>query len=306
MPSKKMHAGEVDIDVSLVRRLITTQFPQWADLPIEPVPSAGTDNALYRLGEDMAVRLPRIGWAANDVDKEHEFLPKLAQLLPLAIPVPLSRGIPAGGYPWHWSVYRWLEGENPIVGRLIDPSLLATELARFVAALHRIDPTGGPLASRGVPLSMRDAPTRTAIEALHGMVDIAAATAAWDAALQIPEWANPPVWVHGDLSPGNLLIVNERLSAVIDFGCLGVGDPACDVIIAWNLLPANTRDVFRTALRVDNATWARGRGWALSIALIQLPYYRNTNPVLAANARHVIHEVLTERIQKSWCWIYRD
>ena len=294
LPAGKMHADEVDTDASLVRRLLAAQFPQWADLPIEPVASAGTDNAIYRLGDDLAVRLPRIHWAIGQVEKEQRWLPTLAPLLPVAIPVLLGKGEPAEGYPWHWSVHRWLNGENPAVDHLTDPGVLAAELAQFVAALQRIDPAGGPPAGRGVPLAERDAPTRTAIDALQGMVDTAAVAEAWEAALRAPDWRHPPVWIHGDLAAGNLLRVEGRLSAVIDFGCLGVGDPACDLIVAWNLLPAETRNVFRAALHVDDATWERGRGWALSIALIQLPYYRSTNPVLAAGARHTIGEVLAD------------
>jgi aminoglycoside phosphotransferase (APT) family kinase protein len=290
-----MHVDEVDTDAALVRRLLGAQFPQWADLPIEPVASAGTDNAIYRLGDHLAARLPRIQSATGQVETEQRWLPRLAPLLPVAIPVLLGRGEPAEGYPWPWSVCGWLNGENPAVDRLTDPGSLATELAQLVAALHRIDPTGGPPAGRGVPLAERDVPTRTAIDELRGIVDTAAATAAWDRALQAPAWPGSPVWVHGDLSPGNLLTVDGRLSAVIDFGCLGVGDPACDLIVAWNLLSLATRNVFRTALRVDDATWERGRGWALSIALIQLPYYRSTNPVLAAGARYTIGEVLADR-----------
>jgi aminoglycoside phosphotransferase (APT) family kinase protein len=294
MDTKKMHADEVDTDVSLVRRLLAAQFPQWADLPIEPVPSAGTDNAIYRLGDDMAVRLPRIQWAAGQPDKEHRWLPRLAPLLPVLIPVQLAKGIPAEGYPWTWSVQRWLGGENPTVDRIADPDALASDLAQFVEALHRIDPTGGPPAGRGVPLAMRDDPTRTAIAALEGMVDTDATTAAWDAALQTPVWSGPSVWVHGDLAPGNLLLQGGRLAAVIDFAGVGVGDPACDLMVAWNLLPADARKVFRADLGVDDATWGRGRGWALSVALIQLPYYRETNPALAAGARHVLREVLAD------------
>lgn len=289
-----MHADEVDVDVCLVRRLVDAQFPQWAGLALHPVPSAGTDNALYRLGDDMAVRLPRIEWAASDVDKENQWLPRLAPLLPVAIPIPLAKGEPAEGYPWAWSVSGWLNGENPILDGIADPGLLALELAEFVTALHRIDPTGGPPASRGVPLAMRAGATGNAIEGLRATVDTVEVTAAWEAALRAPEWSGAPVWVHGDLSPGNLLIADGRLSAVIDFGALGVGDPACDLIVAWNLLPEDARDIFRTTLRVDDAMWARGRGWALSIALIQLPYYLDTNPTLAANARHVIREVLAD------------
>jgi aminoglycoside phosphotransferase (APT) family kinase protein len=295
MPAEKMHADEVDTDVSLVRRLLAAQFPHWADLPIAPVESAGTDNAIYRLDDDMAVRLPRIHWATGQVDKEQLWLPKLAPLLPVAIPVPLGRGEPAEGYPWSWSVYRWLKGENPTVGRIADPHLLATDLAAFIAALQRIDLADGPAAGRGVPLARRDAETRTAIEALRGMVDTDAATAVWDAALRTPEWTGAPVWLHSDLAPGNVLVVDGRLSAVIDFAGVGVGDPAGDLPVAWNLLPAESRNVFRAALRVDDATWERGRGWALSIALIQLPYYHRTNPALAAGARHTIAEVLADQ-----------
>jgi len=295
MPAEKMHADEVEIDVYLVRRLLAEQFPHWADLPIAPVESAGTDNAIYRLGDDMAVRLPRIHWATGQVDKEQRWLPRLGPLLPVAIPVPLAKGEPAEGYPWSWSVYRWLEGENPAVDHLSDPRLLATDLAEFIAALRRIDPADGPPAGRGVPLARRDADTRTAIEALRGVVDTDAVTAVWEAALRTPEWTGTSVWLHSDLAPGNLLIVDGRLSAVIDFAGVGVGDPAGDLPVAWNLLPAEARNDFRAALQVDDATWARGRGWALSIALIQLPYYHRTNPVLAAGARHTIAEVLADR-----------
>jgi aminoglycoside phosphotransferase (APT) family kinase protein len=242
----------------------------------------------------MVVRLPRIDWAIGDVDKDVRWLPALAPLLPLAIPVPLVKGVPGEGYPWEWGVYRWLEGENPTVGGVADADSLARDLARFVEALHRIDPAGGPRATRGVPLAMPDEPTRAALAALQGTIDTDAATAAWDAALRTPEWSSRPVWVHGDLSPGNLLLQGGRLTGVIDFAGLGVGDPACDLIVAWNLLPADARSVFRGELGIDDATWARGRGWALSVALIQLPYYRDTNPALAANARHVIGEVLPE------------
>jgi aminoglycoside phosphotransferase (APT) family kinase protein len=294
-----MHDDEVYTDAALVRRLLAGQLPHWADLPIEPVTSAGTDNALYRLGDDMVVRLPRIAWAIGQVEKEYRWLPKLAPHLPLAIPVPLAKGEPAEGYPWHWSVNPWLAGENATIERVADPTQLARDLARFITALHGIDPSGGPPpgshnASRGVPLAMRDEPTRAAIASLHGMIDTHAALAAWESALGIPDWHGPPVWIHGDIQSGNLLAVEGRLSAVIDFGCLGVGDPACDLIVAWNLLSAETRAVFRSALQIDDATWARGRGWALSVSLIALPYYHTTNPVLAGISRYAIDEVLAD------------
>jgi aminoglycoside phosphotransferase (APT) family kinase protein len=292
MAGGKMHDDEVDTDVSLVRRLLTAQFPQWAELPIQPVKSAGTDNALYRLGDDKVVRLPRIAWAIEQVDKEHRWLPKLAPLLPLAIPSPLAKGTPGEGYPWHWSIYRWLNGENATIEHIADPVQLATKLAHFITVLQQIDLTGGPLSNRGVPLAMRDKAARQAIASLNGMIDTEAATTAWEAALHSPVWHGSPVWIHGDLQSGNLLAQKGRLRAVIDFGCLGVGDPACDLQVAWNLFSAETRTIFRTLLQIDDATWARGRGWALSVGLIALPYYQNSNPVLANISRWAINEVL--------------
>ncbi|MCX4584053.1 aminoglycoside phosphotransferase family protein [Streptomyces sp. NBC_01481] len=294
MCASKMHADEVSTDAALVRRLIAAQFPRWAGLPVEPIDSAGTSNAMYRLGQDMVVRLPRLAGAAHDVEKEHRWLPQLAPLLPCDIPVPLGKGTPALSYPWHWSVYRWLDGENPSVGSIAEPGLLAEDLAEFVTALHRIDPTDGPPSYRSEPLADRDTATRAAIAELRGIVDTDAATTIWEAALRVPEWSGPAVWLHADLQPGNLLMARGRLSAVIDFGCLGLGDPAVDLISAWYLLPADTRGAFRAALEVDDAAWARGRGWALSIALLELRYYRHTNPVMATIARHVIEEVLTD------------
>ena len=205
-----MHVDEVESDAPLVRRLIAAQFPQWADLSIEPVHSAGTDNALYRLGEDKVVRLPRTDWAVGQVDKEQQWLPRLAALLPLPIPVPLAKGVPGEGYPWHWSIYRWLEGETATIERIADPSQAAKELAHFVVALQQIDAKHGPLPGahnsfRGVPLATRDTDTRAAIVALRGTIDVGAATAAWDAALEVQPWNDAPVWIHGDLQSGNLL-----------------------------------------------------------------------------------------------------
>jgi aminoglycoside phosphotransferase (APT) family kinase protein len=294
-----MLANDVDTDVPLVRRLLTAQFPQWGDLSIEPVPSDGTDNALYRLGDELVVRLPRIASAVEQVEKEQGWLPRLAPLLPLAIPVPVAKGTPAEGYPWVWSVYRWLDGDNATLDRLADPTRTASDLARFVAALQRVDPTGGPSPGehnslRGVPLAARDRGTRAVIATLDDTFDTDALTAAWDAAVQTPPWHGPGVWLHGDLQVGNLLAVDGRLSAVIDFGCVGVGDPACDVTAAWLYLPTETRDTFRNELEVDDATWARGRGWALSLGLGALAYYERSNPVLAGIARRAIDAVLAD------------
>ena len=252
--SGRMHAGEVDIDGALVERLIAGQFPHWAELAIEPVPSAGTDNALYRLGDDLVVRLPRIRGATGQAALEQEWLPRLAPLLPLVIPAPLALGAPAEGYPWSWSVYRWLDGEAATIDCLTDPRQAATALGAFVAAL----PAGGSPPGR----------------ARRG--------------------GGAPMWLHGDLHATNLLARHGTLSAVIDFGCLGVGDPACDLMPAWIYLTADTREAFRDAAACDDAAWARGRGWALSVGLIALPYYETSNPVFAGIARHAIAEALAD------------
>jgi aminoglycoside phosphotransferase (APT) family kinase protein len=294
-----MHDDEVATDASLVRRLLAAQFPQWANLSLGRVQSSGTDNALYRLGEDMVVRMPRIHWATGQVEKEHRWLPRLAPNLPLAVPVPVAMGQPAEGYPWQWSVCPWLEGENPSIDRLADPCEAARDLAGFIAALQRIDTAGAPRSGRGEPLAKRDQSTREAIAALHGLLDTDALTAAWEVDLRAPAWDRPPVWIHGDIAPGNLLAVDGRLRAVIDWAP-GLGDPAVELIVAWNLFASESRDVFRSALGVDDATWTRGRGWALSIALIQLPYYLDTNPVMVAGARHVIAEVLADHTSGAW------
>jgi len=298
MAVAKMHAGERATSVSLVRRLLQAQFPHWADLAIKPVTSAGTDNAIYRLGSDLSVRLPRIDWAVGQVEKDLQWMPKLAPHLPLDIPLPLAMGKPGEGYPWHWGIYEWLEGENVTIDQIANPCQVAIDLAHFINALQQIDPTEGLLAVdhqlRGVPLAMRDASTREAIAALSGLFEADAVTAVWEFALQAPDWDRTPVWFHGDLLPGNLLFERSRLSAVIDFSGLGVGDPACDLMIAWGLFSGESREVFRTALAVDDATWTRGRGQALSQALIFIPYYLNTNPEGVSNAQRMINEILTE------------
>jgi aminoglycoside phosphotransferase (APT) family kinase protein len=274
----------------LVRRLLAAQFPQWADLPLKRVDSSGTVNALYRLGDELVVRLPLRSSGRADIELERTWLPLLAPLLPVPVPVPVGRGKPTDEMPADWGVYRWLPGEHPAEGCAdVD---LASDLAGFVRAMSRVDLPGAPTAYRGGSLREQDVGTREAIAELGDRVDVRGVTAAWEEALDTPEWSGPPVWLHGDLMPGNLLVADGRLSAVIDFGTLGVGDPACDLIPAWNLLTGGTREVFRAGLDVDDATWVRGRGKALSMALIQLPYYWDSNPAMAANARYVIQEVL--------------
>jgi aminoglycoside phosphotransferase (APT) family kinase protein len=289
-----MHEDEVDIDAPLVRRLVAAQFPQWADLPVEPVRSAGTVNAIYRLGDDLAVRLPRVPWGVADVDRERQWLPRLAPHLPLDVPAPVGSGTPNEDYPFPWSVYRWLPGVTATVERLADPRRAAVDLGNFVVAMRRIDPTGAPRSGRSGPLADRDRDLRAIVDSLRDTIDPDAAIAVWEAALAAPAWPGPPVWVHGDLLPGNLLTRSGRLSAVIDFGGAGLGDPACDVMAAWTFLSAETRAAFRAVVRADDATWARARGWALSLGLFALPYYQVSNPAFAATAHRIVTGVLTD------------
>jgi aminoglycoside phosphotransferase (APT) family kinase protein len=297
MSTRKMSSEKVDINGPLVRWLIGRQFPHWADLPLTKVRSAGTDHAVYRLGDDMVVRLPRLPTAAKMVENEQRWLPRLAPLLPLAIPVPLDKGVPDEGFPYPWSVYRWLPGKDLADQPDVDLHEVAVRLGRFVAALQRIDSSGGPLSRRAKPVSTRDDGfVRSTIRQLatDGALDADVATAVWDEALAAPAWHGPPVWIHGDLFPGNLLARQGRLTAVIDFGLLGLGDPACDMLPAWTSLTAETRAVFRAESGVDDATWARGRGWALSAGLGAVLVYRHTNPVLAAAGRHAIDESIAD------------
>lgn len=295
-----MHADELDIDVALVRRLLRAQCPRWADLPLTPVENRGTDNAVYRLGDDMAVRLPRRERDVAALEKELEWLPRLAPLLPLAIPIPLVVGEPAAEYPWTWSVYRWLDGEDATPERLSDARRAAIDLAGFLVALQGIEAADGPPpgqhnAFRGVPLVERDETVRAWLASLAERVDAAAVMGVWQASLRAPEWQRAPVWIHGDLDSRNVLARAGMVTGVVDFGCLGVGDPACDVAVAWKLLSADARELFRTSLAVDDETWARSRGWALSQALGALAYYTpETNPVLVREARTWLTAVLSE------------
>lgn len=295
-----MHTGEAKTDAALVRGLLAAQFPQWADLPIDAVLPAGTDNAIYRLGDDMCVRLPRLHSTSLRLEKELRWLPRLAPSLPLDVPLPLVVGEPADGYRFRWSVFRWLDGDTASAERIDDLHQTASELAAFIASLQRFDATGGPPpgqhnAFRGVPLAERDGQTRAAIASLGGAIDGLAVTSAWEAALGAPVWEREPVWIHGDLDFRNLLVEQGRVSAVIDFGCLGVGDPACDVAAAWKVLRGGDRDLFKAVLQVDQATWARARGWVLSQALMALSYYTlETNAVLVREARRWLAELLAD------------
>jgi aminoglycoside phosphotransferase (APT) family kinase protein len=292
------------ITPTLVSRLVAGQFPQWAHLPVTPVELDGWDNTTFRLGDDLSVRLPSADWYVQQVDKEHRWLPLLAPQLPFSIPEPVAKGAAGSSFPRPWSVYRWLAGEHATVERVPDLTRFANDLVDFLAALYRIDPASGPAPGehnffRGGPLTTYAGEAREAISALRAEIDADSATEVLDAALAAG-WDGAPVWVHGDVTAANLLVVDGRLSAVIDFGCSAVGDPACDTTIAWTFLFSESREAFRSRLPVDDGTWARGRGWALWKALITLAADGATNDRAdlrmgwRLSARQVIEEVLLD------------
>jgi aminoglycoside phosphotransferase (APT) family kinase protein len=295
--AQERYPDEAGVGCALVRCLIEKQFPRWAGLSVTAVTSAGTDNAIFRLGADLAVRLPRRRSAAESLIKELQWLPRLVPLLPLAVPIPLGQGVPGNGFPFPWSVHEWLDGRDLAGTRDVDLSDAAARLGRFVRVLRQLDAAGGPPSFRGHPIRASDAVVRARMRKLgaQGVLDPSAAIAVWETVLAAPDWVGAPVWIHADLYPANLLATHGRLSAVIDFGGLGVGDPACDMLPAWALLDGQTRAVFRGEVDVDDATWERGRGWALALGVGAVDVYLESNPVLAAMGRRSIAEVLGER-----------
>lgn len=292
-----MHDGEVVTTAPQVRRMVARQFPRWEDRPVTPLPHRGTDHALYRLGDDLLARLPRIDWAVDQVASDRRWLPVLAPHLPVPVPVPRTVGEPDEGYPWPWLVVPWLAGRTPRAGDHAGQERLAVDLAEFVTALQAVPTTGGPQKSgtaRGVDLAAMDDITRAAIDECGARVDRTRVLAAWEQALSTAAWTAPPVWLHGDLQSGNLLVRDGRLSGVIDFGGLGLGDPAVDLMPAWELLDGPARATFAAAVGCDPDTWARGRAWALLTALIGLPYYWETAPEFVAQSQRKIDRVLAD------------
>jgi aminoglycoside phosphotransferase (APT) family kinase protein len=287
------------IDTALVRRLVDSQFPQWAGLAIKPVASGGWDNRTFHLGADLLVRLPCAECYVPQVEKEHRWLPQLAPPLPVAIPSPVGLGRPGCGYPWPWSVYRWIGGETVSAAHGFDAKALAADIAGFLLALQAIDASEGPFAGthnfyRGGALEVYDRETRQAIATLCDDIDAVAATAVWEEALT-STWNHAPVWVHGDVAAGNLLLRDGRLCAVIDFGSSGVGDPACDLVVAWTMFDAGSRAHFKDCLSLDADSWRRARGWALWKALITVVQHRDIGGTEAQKARHVIDAVLSDQ-----------
>jgi aminoglycoside phosphotransferase (APT) family kinase protein len=286
----RMHVEEIEIDEELVRRLVASQFPGWADLPLRRVEPSGTDNAIFRLGGELSARLPRIHGPTVPGSKELVWLPKLAPRLPVDVPVPVAQGRPGDGYPWFWEIHTWVEGDTIAVQEM-DAIQAAGDLAALVGTLQRLDPAGAP-PGRGISLAERDPEIRGWLERFDGDPVV---TTEWERALAAPPWHGPPVWHHGDLDVRNWLVRDGRISGVIDWGTMGVGDPACDVMVAWKLHSPAARDAFREALPTDDATWERARGWALSQAVAILAYYTPANnPSLYHEAESWLAVALSE------------
>jgi aminoglycoside phosphotransferase (APT) family kinase protein len=286
----RMHSDELDIDEPLVRRLLAEQFPDWADLPLRRIEPSGTVHAIFRLGEKLSLRLARREGPTEPGGDEFDWLPRLGPLLPVEIPVPVAQGHPGSGYPWFWEIHTWVEGDSVPVED-IDAIQAARDLAALVGALQRVNPAGAP-RGRGIPLVERNEEIRYWLARFDGDPEVASE---WERARAAPPWDGPPVWHHGDLDARNWLVRSGRISGVIDWGSMGVGDPACDVMVAWKLHSAAARDAFREALPTDDATWERARGWALSQAVAILAYYTpENNPTLYREAGSWLNLALSE------------
>jgi aminoglycoside phosphotransferase (APT) family kinase protein len=297
----RLHADQIDTSADLVRRLVADQFSDWAGLPISRVEDFGTDHHLYRLhgssGDDLVARLPIIEWAVHQARSDARWLPRLAPHLPAALPVPVAVGAPGHGYPFPWSVAPWLPGVTPSRAG-VDRSALARDLAAFVRALHAVDAADGPPKTgtqRGVPLARCDEGVRRTLAESVALADVRERVlAVWEDAVAAPAHDGPPVWMHGDLMDGNLLVDHGRLSAVIDWGGLGVGDPAPDLCPAFWLFNDPVRAEYVAAVGYDDAALRRARGWIIAPAVAGVDYYAETFPAMAAAGRAGIEAVLDD------------
>ncbi len=292
--------NKLEITTQLATALIAEQFPQFSHLSISPVPHGGNDNRTFHLGSDMLIRLPSAEGYVRQVEKEQKWLPKIAPLLPLPIPVPIAMGMPSPSYPWNWSIYKWLEGESANSLALSDTHLetIAAQLAHFLNAFHQFDAAGAPAPGlhnwwRAAHTSVYDEQTRELIEKLKSFIDVDKASKLWQRALN-SKWEKEPVWVHGDVASGNLLVKDNRLAAVIDFGCMGIGDPACDLTIAWTFFRGKSREIFKSKMPLDEETWTRARGWAMWKALYEISVLKNKSGAALAKQMQIIDAVMSE------------
>ena len=291
---------KLEITTTIVTALIAEQFPQFSHLPIRPVANGGNDNRTFRLGSEMSIRLPSGEEYVRQVQKEQTWLPRIATHLPLPIPSPISMGLPSKDYPWNWSIYKWLEGTSANSLELNDAHLeiIAFQLAEFLKEFHQFDADGAPAPGlhnwwRAAHTSVYDAETRELIEKLNGFIDADKAIKLWQRAIN-SKWDQAPVWVHGDVASGNLLVKDNKLAAVIDFGCMGIGDPACDLTIAWTFFRGKSREIFKATLRLDEDTWARARGWAMWKALYEISVLVDKSGAALATQRQIIDAVIEE------------
>ena len=295
-----MSIDNIEITLPLVKDLVAKQFPQWSNLLVKPIELSGWDHRTFHLGDEMLLRLPSAEGYAAQVLKEQKWLPKLAKCLNTKIPEPIAMGKPSKEYPWNFSIYNWIEGKSANSINLDDKVLeiVASQLAQFLNELHKVDTLSAPMPGahnyyRGAHPSVYDKETRDAISNLKNIIDTKKALLVWEKAIE-SKWDKDPVWIHGDFSSGNILIKDNKLNAVIDFGCTGIGDPACDLVIAWTFLKNKSRDIFKSEIDIDNNTWNRARGWALWKALITLDSNENKEDAQALEQFRIINDVLNE------------
>ncbi len=288
----------MNINVELVQHLIKEQFPEWSHLKIKPVKKSGHDNRTFHLGENMSVRMPSAKGYAPQVEKEHKWLPYLSKHLSLPISIPLAKGKPNKDYPYAWSIYKWLEGETVTRENIVDLKQFAKDLGRFLVELQSIDAKEGPIAGghnfyRGGDLAVYDEESRKAIENNKEIFNEHLLNQIWQLSLD-SKWTKEPVWLHGDVAPGNILVKDGKLCAVIDFGVLGVGDPSCDAAMAWTFFDDSSRERFKRALKMDEETWNRARGWALWKALITYDDKKDSNQTIAEESCRIIKIIIDE------------
>lgn len=287
-----MHADEVEISAEIAARLVAAQLPEFANLDLRVVEPWGTDNAIWRLGDALVLRFPRIGWATNQVGFEAEWLPRFARELDVVVPEPVAVGEPGEGYPFPWAVHRWVPGTGARLDEMTDPAQFAVDLARVARQIWSMPTVGAPRAkNRARAIAAYDSETRRHIDAAAHLIDAEAALEIWEEALAAPAHDGPPVWVHGDLE-GNCVLLDGHLHGLVDWGLACAGDPAIDVQVVWSpLFTDATRQVFLNELSVDAATLARSRGAAINQACGALPYYLDTYPLIVERSWHKLAQL---------------